>query len=174
MPRRSSAARADNGLAHRHVHARQQFLAKFLAPQGPAAPHLFSIVIGAIGSPWLSPTLQLSRVEKRVRENHNVPFTFDAAVPDLIPQRCTELGHARSHGRCAHGKHVVAEIGRELLSRLASGQEIKRVSGGDEGREFCLSIQLIHERPRRGGLKVASGRMYVASCARRFFRFKSD
>src|SRR5262249_31090010 len=33
--------------------------------------------------------LNLARVEKRVQENHKVPFTYDASVPDLIAQRCT-------------------------------------------------------------------------------------
>ena len=32
-----------------------------------------------------------SRVEKRVKENHKVPFTYDDSVPELIGQRCTEL-----------------------------------------------------------------------------------
>src|SRR5258708_2671086 len=35
--------------------------------------------------------LNLSRVQKRVQENHKVPFTYDDSVPELIGQRCTEL-----------------------------------------------------------------------------------
>src|SRR5207244_5303413 len=35
--------------------------------------------------------LNLSRVEKRVKENHKVPFTYDASVPELISKRCTAL-----------------------------------------------------------------------------------
>src|SRR2546430_1065871 len=35
--------------------------------------------------------LNLSRVEKRVKENHKVPFTYDDSVPELIGQRCNEL-----------------------------------------------------------------------------------
>ena len=30
--------------------------------------------------------LNLSRVQKRVKENHKVPFTYDDSVPELIGQ----------------------------------------------------------------------------------------
>ena len=35
--------------------------------------------------------LNLSRVQKRVQENHKVPFAYDENVPKLIAKRCTEL-----------------------------------------------------------------------------------
>ena len=40
--------------------------------------------------------LNLSRVEKRIRENHKVPFTYRLkSVPELIGTRCTELERGR-------------------------------------------------------------------------------
>ena len=38
--------------------------------------------------------LNLTRVEKRVKENHKVPFTFDDAVPDLIANPLHRAGAA--------------------------------------------------------------------------------
>ncbi len=71
--------------------------------------------------------LNLSRVEKRVKENHRVPFTFDDSVPELIGQRCTELERGARMVDALITNSMLPEIGREFLTRLAAGNEIKRV-----------------------------------------------
>ena len=71
--------------------------------------------------------LNLSRVEKRVKENHKVPFTYDDSVPELIGQRCTELERGARMVDALITNTMLPEIGREFLSRLAAGSEIKRV-----------------------------------------------
>ncbi len=71
--------------------------------------------------------LNLARVAKRVRENHKVPFTFDDSVPELIGQRCTELERGARMVDALITNTMLPEIGREFLSRLAAGSEIKRV-----------------------------------------------
>jgi type VI secretion system protein VasG len=35
--------------------------------------------------------LQLGRIEKRILENHKIPFTYDTDVVEHIVSRCTEL-----------------------------------------------------------------------------------
>ncbi|MBE0543998.1 MAG: type VI secretion system ATPase TssH [Verrucomicrobia bacterium] len=71
--------------------------------------------------------LNLARVEKRVKENHKVPFSFDESVPELIGQRCTELERGARMVDALITNTMLPEIGREFLSRLAAGSEIKRV-----------------------------------------------
>jgi type VI secretion system protein VasG len=71
--------------------------------------------------------LNLSRVAKRVKENHKVPFTYDNSVPELIGQRCTELERGARMVDALITNTMLPEIGREFLSRLATGSEIKRV-----------------------------------------------
>jgi len=71
--------------------------------------------------------LNLARVEKRVKENHKVPFTFDESVPELVGQRCTELERGARMVDAMITNTMLPEIGREFLGRLAAGQEIKRV-----------------------------------------------
>jgi type VI secretion system protein VasG len=71
--------------------------------------------------------LNLSRVQKRVMENHKVPFTYDESVPELIGQRCTELERGARMVDALITNTMLPEIGREFLSRLAAGSEIKRV-----------------------------------------------
>ncbi len=80
--------------------------------------------------------LNLRKVEKRVRENHKVPFTFDPAVPDLIAQRCTELERGARMVDALITNTLLPEIGRELLNRLATGNEIKRVHVGIKDGNF--------------------------------------
>jgi type VI secretion system protein VasG len=71
--------------------------------------------------------LNLSRVEKRVKENHKVPFTYDESVPELIGQRCSELERGARMVDALITNTMLPEIGREFLTRLAAGSEIKRV-----------------------------------------------
>jgi len=71
--------------------------------------------------------LNLSRVEKRVKENHKVPFTYDDSVPELIGQRCTELERGARMVDALITNTMLPEIGREFLSRLAAGSEIRQV-----------------------------------------------
>src|SRR6266478_2415514 len=72
--------------------------------------------------------LNLSRVAKRIQENHKVPFSFDERVPELIGQRCTELERGARMVDALVTNTILPEIGREFLSRLAAGSEIKRVN----------------------------------------------
>jgi len=71
--------------------------------------------------------LNLSRVEKRVKENHKVPFTYDASVPELIGQRCSELERGARMVDALITNTMLPEIGREFLGRLVSGQPANRV-----------------------------------------------
>jgi type VI secretion system protein VasG len=71
--------------------------------------------------------LNLSRLEKRVRENHKVPFTYDASVPDLIANRCTELERGARMVDSLITNTLLPEIGREFLTRLMNGSAINRV-----------------------------------------------
>src|SRR5262249_28142373 len=71
--------------------------------------------------------LNLSHVEKRVKENHKVPFTYDPSVPELIGQRCTELERGARMVDAMITNTMLPEIGREFLNRLVSGSPPSRV-----------------------------------------------
>jgi len=71
--------------------------------------------------------LNLSRVARRVQENHKVPFTYDDSVLELIGQRCTELERGARMVDALITNTILPEIGREFLTRLAGGAEMKRV-----------------------------------------------
>src|SRR5207244_1872397 len=69
-------------------------------------------MIGAIAR------LQLGRIEKRIQENHKVPFSYDDEVVKLISSRCTEL---ESGGRMIDAiltNTVLPKISEAFLSRM--------------------------------------------------------
>jgi type VI secretion system protein VasG len=71
--------------------------------------------------------LQLRRIEKRIRDNHKVPFTYEDDVVKLIASRCTEL---ESGGRMIDAiltNTMLPAISRELLQRMMEGTPIARV-----------------------------------------------
>jgi type VI secretion system protein VasG len=78
-------------------------------------------MIGAIAR------LQLGRIEKRIRETHKVPFSYDDEVIKLITNRCTEL---ESGGRMIDAiltNTVLPRISEEFLIRMMDGNAIERV-----------------------------------------------
>jgi type VI secretion system protein VasG len=84
--------------------------------------------------------LNLRKVEKRVKQNHKVPFTYSDGVPELIAQRCTELERGARMVDAMITNSLLPEIGREFLNRLATGLEIKRVHIDTKDGEFTFAF----------------------------------
>jgi type VI secretion system protein VasG len=92
-------------------------------------------MIGAIAR------LQLGRIEKRIRENHKVPFSYDDEVVKLIASRCTEL---ESGGRMIDAiltNTVLPKISEEFLRRMMEAQPITRVHVSVAGGEFGYAFE---------------------------------
>jgi len=71
--------------------------------------------------------LQLGRIQKRIRENHKLPFSYDDAVVKLIASRCTEL---ESGGRMIDAiltNTILPKISEEFLKRMMIGAPAKKV-----------------------------------------------
>ena len=84
--------------------------------------------------------LNLKKVEKRVRENHKLPFSFDAGVPELIAKRCTELERGARMVDAMITNQLLPEIGREFLNRLMNSAQINRVHIGADKDNFTFSF----------------------------------
>ena len=92
-------------------------------------------MIGAIAK------LQLGRIEKRVRSNHDIPFTYDDEVIKLIASRCTEL---ESGGRMIDSiltNTVLPRISGEFLTRMVEGKPAVRVHVNVADGEFAYSFE---------------------------------
>ena len=84
--------------------------------------------------------LQLVRIEKRIAENHKVPFTYDESVIKLIAERCTEL---ESGGRMIDAiltNTMLPAISTEFLTRMMDGKEIERVHVSVADGEFTYGF----------------------------------
>ncbi|MCC6135937.1 MAG: type VI secretion system ATPase TssH [Candidatus Contendobacter sp.] len=85
--------------------------------------------------------LQLRRIEKRILENHKLPFSYDDEVVKLIVSRCTEL---ESGGRMVDAiltNTVLPTISQEFLTRMVEGQPVARVQLSVRDGEFAYSFE---------------------------------
>ena len=85
--------------------------------------------------------LKLNRIAKRMRENRNVSFVYDDGLIDSIASRCTEVESGARNVDHILTNTLLPEMSKELLSRMAKGEQIKevRVSLGGEGFVFEVS-----------------------------------
>jgi len=84
--------------------------------------------------------LQLGRIEKRIRANHDVPFTYDDDALNLIVSRCTEL---ESGGRMIDAiltNTVLPAISRQFLTRMMEGKAVERVHVSVGDGEFAFEF----------------------------------
>jgi type VI secretion system protein VasG len=84
--------------------------------------------------------LQLGRLEKRIKQNHKVPFTFDDEVVKTIVGRCTEL---ESGGRMIDAiltNTLLPSISQEILERMMAGRSVQRIHVGVDGSEFSYKF----------------------------------
>ncbi len=84
--------------------------------------------------------LNLRRVERRILDNHKIPFAYDPAVMDLIAKRCTELERGARLVDAMITNQLLPDIGRELLSRLADGREPKGIHLGVKEDAFTFTF----------------------------------
>lgn len=73
-------------------------------------------------------TLNLRKVEKRVLENHGIPFHYGEDVVDLIVQRCTELERGARLVDAIVTNQLLPEIGREFLTRMMEGRPLEKIT----------------------------------------------
>ncbi|MFO1421418.1 MAG: type VI secretion system ATPase TssH [Candidatus Competibacteraceae bacterium] len=85
--------------------------------------------------------LQLGRIEKRIKENHKVPFGYDDEVIKLIVSRCTEL---ESGGRMVDAiltNTMLPAISQEFLTRMVEGKPVVRVEVQVKEGDFAYAFE---------------------------------
>ncbi len=85
--------------------------------------------------------LQLGRIQKRVLQNHKVPFGYDDDVVKLIVSRCTEL---ESGGRMVDAiltNTVLPVISQEFLNRMVEGKLVARVQLQVRDGDFAYAFE---------------------------------
>ncbi|HKE95774.1 MAG TPA: type VI secretion system ATPase TssH [Povalibacter sp.] len=85
--------------------------------------------------------LQLGRIQKRIQQNHKVPFTYSDEVLKLVASRCTEL---ESGGRMIDAiltNTVLPRISQEILTRLMDGRSPSKVGIGVADGDFTYQFE---------------------------------
>ncbi|PEQ14586.1 ClpV1 family T6SS ATPase [Novosphingobium sp. PC22D] len=104
-----------------------------LLPYYPLTPTMLSQIV----------RIQLDRIGRRIRENHEIAFSYSEDVIDLIVSRCTEVD---SGGRMIDAiltNTMLPEMSVELLSRQMDGEHVAaiKVRPGGDGFEYDFSAE---------------------------------
>jgi len=85
--------------------------------------------------------LKLNKVGKRMLENRNTRFTYGDDVVEAIASRCTEVDSGARNIDHIMSHSLLPEMSRELLSRMATGEQIAevKVRVGDAGFVYEIS-----------------------------------
>ena len=71
--------------------------------------------------------LQLVRIARRMRQNHNAVFSYGDELIDCIAGRCREVESGARNVDHILTRTLLPEISQEVLGRMATGQSISRV-----------------------------------------------
>ncbi len=84
--------------------------------------------------------LKLDRIARRMRENRNVVFRYEDALIEMVASRCTEVESGARNVDHILSNTLLPQMSRELLARMAGGEQIKEmaVSVRDGGFSFDI------------------------------------
>jgi type VI secretion system protein VasG len=84
--------------------------------------------------------LKLGKIARRMRENRNVSFVYEEGLIEKIAGRCTEVDSGARNVDHILTNTLLPELSRELLSRMATGEQIKEVKVTLSGEGFGFEI----------------------------------
>jgi type VI secretion system protein VasG len=84
--------------------------------------------------------LKLNKVAKRMLENRNVVFHYDDEIVESIAKRCTEVESGARNIDHILTNTLLPEMSRELLSRMAAGEQIGEVKVSLSGDGFAFDV----------------------------------
>ena len=74
--------------------------------------------------------LKLSKIKRRLKENHKIELKVDDVLIGEVAQRCTEVESGARNVDNILTNTLLPEISRELLARIAEGKELNSISVG--------------------------------------------
>jgi type VI secretion system protein VasG len=85
--------------------------------------------------------LKLSRVAKRMQESRNIVFSYGDEIVDSIAKRCTEVDSGARNADHILTNTLLPEMSKEILSRMAAGEQIREVKVALEGEGFVFQLR---------------------------------
>jgi type VI secretion system protein VasG len=84
--------------------------------------------------------LKLNKIGKRMLENRNVHFNYDDEIIESIAKRCTEVESGARNIDHILTNTLLPEMSKELLSRMATGEQIGEVKVSLSGDGFVFDV----------------------------------
>jgi type VI secretion system protein VasG len=86
--------------------------------------------------------LQLDRIGRRMRANHNADFTYTEELVDCIARRCVEVESGARNVDHILTRSLLPEISQEILTRMAQGLNLSRAHVSvDEQGQFQYTLE---------------------------------
>jgi type VI secretion system protein VasG len=74
--------------------------------------------------------LKLGKIQRRIRQNHNIELTYDPALIDEVARRCTEVESGARNVDNILTNTLLPDISRRLLSRMAERSKLESIKVG--------------------------------------------
>ena len=85
--------------------------------------------------------LKLSKIQKRMQENHRLVMSYDEALVEEVARRCTEVESGARNVDNILTNTLLPEVSRELLARIAQGDKLSTVQVGvGENGQFAYTL----------------------------------
>jgi len=112
-------------------HFKPAFLGRLkVVPYFPISDRIMRLII----------KLKLNKIAKRMRENRNVTFIYDDSIIDFIAARCTEVDSGARNADHILTNTLMPEMSREILSRMATGEQFREVKVTVSGEGFGFEV----------------------------------
>ena len=84
--------------------------------------------------------LKLNKVAKRMLENRRTAFVFGDEIVDAVASRCTEVDSGARNIDNILTNTLMPEMSKELLGRMAVGEQINEIKVGLDGDGFTFAV----------------------------------
>ncbi|GAM09407.1 protein ClpV1 [Geobacter sp. OR-1] len=84
--------------------------------------------------------LKLNKIAGRLQANRKVAFEYDAGLIDTIASRCTEVASGARNVDHILTNTLLPELSRELLARMAKGEQVKKVKVSLKKDKFVFKV----------------------------------
>ena len=113
-------------------HFKPAFLGRLkIVPYFPLAPNVLRLIV----------RLKLNKIAKRMMENRKVIFEYDEELVDTIANSCTEVDSGARNVDHILSDTLMPEMSRELLSRMAAGENLEKVKVSIDGDGFVFAVE---------------------------------